>query len=188
MQLTNSSVNFSAWEEKENNVLLANGLIRQSENDEFGSMMLKSSVLERNDRGFMRDAIRVAFIQGEITFLEELIEKYKIVDGTDHNKLWGDHKIVVLEKLESDFTEAEIEASEDYESIDGYSVKMTSGEDDGEELSKDGVRIFRKTVLSHVSEEMNDVLVKHDAIDGSGARADSTLVDEAKKDFTPEKK
>ena len=180
MQLTSAKVLFSAWEEKEDNNLHADNLIRESsENADFGSMMLRSEVLERNERGFMRKAVRVAFIGGEIDFLETLIKDFKIKDGTDHNKLWGEHRITVEECLET-------ELPEDRDEYDnGFSVKLAGA--DGVELTKGGVLIYRKTYLSAVSEDIEDRLIQHDPIDSEGM-ANSELEEKSKGEFETETK
>jgi hypothetical protein len=161
MNLLQSSVLFAMWEVSDNTTqeqIINDGLLRLSKNEENAivSMKLMQTITERNDNSFMQDVDRVAFINGDLEYMQNLIKKYKIKVGTDHNSLFGEHKIVIHEMLESEI--AKLYPDDEHDG--GYTEKIRP--DTNEVLTKDGVAIYRKTLLVHESKDQSDILIAHD--------------------------
>jgi hypothetical protein len=137
------------WNEKEGNELTANGLIRINSNKpDFGSLMLMSTVVTLSN-GFLNKRNKVGFIVGSIEDLEATIAEYKLREGTDYSVAVAPHRIVTLEKLESELGE-EL----------GYREKINPTT--GEVLTKDGETIMWKTEVVPEGSDIVDRLIQHD--------------------------
>jgi len=158
-----SKINVAAWQEKEGNTLTDDKLIRINDNKpEFGSVMVSSQVREFAPGGFTNKRTKVAFITGRMEDLKEMIKDHKLKNGSDFNAIFGDHKIVTVEKLETQVGPK-----------DGFSEKMNPTT--GEILTSDGVTIVRRTYLVGETSPMVDVLIAHDR--------DEVAADPAVKEF-----
>ena len=90
------------WKEQEDAELSADGLIRINPNKpKFGSLMLISQVITLSS-GFMNKRNKVGFVVGELEDLEGIIAEKGIKEGTDWSVAVGPHRIVTLEKVESE--------------------------------------------------------------------------------------
>jgi hypothetical protein len=137
------------WNEKEGNELIANGLIRVNSNKpEFGSLMLMSTVVTLSN-GFLNKRNKVGFIVGSIEDLEATIAEYKLREGSDYSVAVAPHRIVTLEKLESELGE-EL----------GYREKINPTT--GEVLKKNGETIMWKTEVVPEGSDITDRLIQHD--------------------------
>lgn len=137
------------WNEKEGNELTANGLIRINTNKpEFGSLMLMSVVTSITN-GFLNKRNKVGFVVGSIEDLEGVISEYKLKEGTDYSVAVGPHRIVTLEKLESETPENQ-----------GYREKINPTT--GEVLTKDGETIMWKTEVVPEGSDIVESLIQHD--------------------------
>jgi len=137
------------WNEKEGNELTANGLIRINSNKpEFGSLMLMSTVVTLSN-GFLNKRNKVGFIVGSIEDLEATIAEYKLREGSDYSVAVAPHRIVTLEKLESELGE-EL----------GYREKINPTT--GEVLKKNGETIMWKTEVVPEGSDITDRLIQHD--------------------------
>lgn len=139
----------SKWEAKAGNELTANGLIRVNPNKpEFGSLMLISTVAALSN-GFMNVKNRVGFIVGRVADLTNMIKEYGLKEGDDFSAKVGPHRIVTLEKLES-----EAPANQ------GYREKINPTT--GEVLTKDGETIVWKTEVVAEGSDIQDTFIRHD--------------------------
>ena len=140
------------WNEKEGNTLTDDKLIRINDNKpEYGSMMVVSEAREFALGGFTNKKTRVAFITGLVEDLEGMIEEHKLKDGSNFNQVFGEHKIVVVEKLASEVGER-----------DGFSEKINPTT--GEVLYKGGEVIMRRTYLVGAASELADTMIEHDRV------------------------
>lgn len=140
----------SQWMEKEGNLLSEDKLIRINEaKPEYGSMMLVSPTVEIAPGGFLNKRNKVAFIAGTVEDLKAVIEEYKLKAGTDYSKVFGEHKIITVEKLESEVGPR-----------DGFSEKINPTTE--ETLTCEGEPIMRRTYLVPETAEAVDTLIEHD--------------------------
>lgn len=154
------------WEEKAGNELASNGLIRINPNKpEYGSLMLISSTVTISN-GFANTRNKIGFITGEVAGLEDMVSEYNLREGVDFSQAVSPHRIVTLEKVESDMT------SEDL----GYREKVNPAT--GEVLTKNGETIYWKTEVVSEGSDIVDTLVSHDR----------ETVDEAAAEFAEESK
>ena len=125
------------------------GLVRVNPNKpEYGSIMLMAVVMTVNNN-FLNARNRVAFVTGELHELETMINEYGLEEGSDFNEAAGPHRIVVLEKVQSEVGEEK-----------GYSEKINPST--GQILSKDGEVIYRKTLLVVYGSDIIDLTIDHD--------------------------
>jgi len=140
----------SKWQEKEGNELTANSLVRINTNKpEFGSLMLISQSVSLSN-GFLNKRNIVGFVTGRIEDLKEVIKSYGLKEGSDYSVAVGPTKIVTLEVLESELTDADL----------GYREKINPTS--GEILSKDGDNIHWKTEVVAEGNDMSDRYIAHD--------------------------
>lgn len=139
------------WKERENTEYSEDGLIRMNPNKpEFGSIMLSATVITIN-QNFLNKRNKVGFVTGKVEDLEDIIINNHLVEGSDFSKEVAPHRIVTLEKLES-------EVGEEL----GYSEKVNPST--GEVLSKDGQVIFRRTMVVEEGSDIVDALISHDSV------------------------
>ena len=144
------------WNEKAGNELTANGLIRINPNKpEFGSLML-IAVVATLSNGFMNVKNKVGFIVGRLEDLKNLISTYDLKEGDDYSKKVAPHRIVTLEKLESEVS-GQL----------GYREKINPTT--GEVLTKDGETIMWKTEVVAEGSDIYDTFIKHDAVEADAA-------------------
>lgn len=145
-----AKLRIAKWEAKEGNTLTANGLIRVNPNKpEFGSLMLISTSLKLSN-SFANVRPKVGFIVGRVTELEGMINEYNLKAGDDFSAKVGEpHKIVTLEKVESEIPENQ-----------GYRPKINPTT--GEHLTKDGEPIYWKTEVVAEGSDVHDVYLQHD--------------------------
>ena len=156
-------VKVTKWNKKDGDTYAANGLIRVNTNKpEYGSLMVMATTIVVTN-GFVNSNNKVAFLNGEVTQLETMINEYNLKDGVDFGLAVGPHRIVTLERVESDLGE-EL----------GYSPKINPTT--GEILTKDGETIYRKTELVAEGSDVIETLISHD-------REGDTVVDSAKAEF-----
>ena len=137
------------WNEKEGNELVANGLIRLNPSKpEFGSLMLMAQVITLSS-GFLNKRNKVGFVVGNVEDLEAVIKEYNLKEGTDYSVAVGPHKIVTLEKVESETPENQ-----------GYREKINPTT--GEILTKNGETIMWKTEVVSESSDIAETLIQHD--------------------------
>lgn len=145
-----SKLRVAKWQEKEGNQLTSNGLIRVNSNKpEFGSLMLITSSVTITG-GFANTRNKVGFITGEVEGLKQMISEYNLREGVDFSQAVAPHRIVTLEKVESEMTEADL----------GYRLKINP--DSGETLTKGGEDIYWKTEVVAEGSDIQDKLVQHD--------------------------
>ena len=150
------------WNEKEDTTYASNGLVRVNSNKpEYGSIMLMATTVVVAN-GFANTAKKVGFINGEVDQLKDMINEYNLRDGTDFNIAVAPHRIVTLEKIQSEIGE-EL----------GYSEKINPST--GEVLTKNGEIIFRKTEVVMEGSDVVDITITHDK--------ESVIADEAVADF-----
>jgi len=138
------------WNVKEGNTLTENKLIRINDNKpEFGSLMLISPVTELSAGGFLNKRNKVAFIVGRVEDLQTTITEFKLKEGTDFSVAVAPHRIVTLEKLESEVQENEY-----------YREKINPST--GEVLTKDGETIMWRTEVVAENSEIVDRKIVHD--------------------------
>lgn len=143
-------IRVAKWNQKEGNTLVAGDLVRVNDNKpEYGSMMVVSETREFSPGGFTNKRTKVAFIAGRVEDLEDMIQFDHLREGSDFNKIYGEHKIVTVEKLESEVGER-----------DGFQEKINPST--GEVLTKDGEAIMRRTYLVPETSELQDTLIEHD--------------------------
>lgn len=139
----------SKWEEKAGNELAANGLIRINPNKpEFGSLMLIAVVASLSN-GFMNVKNRVGFVVGRVADLTNLVKEFGLKDGDDYSAKVGPHRIVTIEKLQSEAPENQ-----------GYREKINPST--GEVLTKNGETIVWKTEVVAEGSDIQDTYIKHD--------------------------
>lgn len=147
-----AKLRIAKWELKDNaesTELVANGLVRVNPNKpEYGSMMLISSIAMLTN-GFMNVRNRIGFIVGRVTDLQDMIKEYNLKEGDDYSQKVGPHRIVVIEKLESEVPENQ-----------GYREKINPTT--GEVLTKNGETIFWKTEVVAEGSDIQDTYIKHD--------------------------
>jgi hypothetical protein len=144
----------SKWKEQEEAELSANGLIRINPNKpEFGSLMLISQVITLSS-GFMNKRNKVGFVVGELADLEELIADKGIKEGTDWSVAIGPHRIVTLEKVES---EVPLDKNG---TKSGYREKINPTTE--ETLTKYGEVIYWKTEVVAEGSDITDEYIQHD--------------------------
>lgn len=155
-------LSISKWEAKAGNELTANGLIRVNPNKrEFGSLML-ITVVSAISNGFLNVKNKVGFIVGRVADLENMIKAYDLREGDDFSKKVAPHRIVTLEKLESELDDTR-----------GWKEKMNPST--GEILTKDGETIMWRTEVVPEGSDTYDSFIKHDTV---------TAEDEAVKEFS----
>ncbi len=153
-----NEVLITAWQEKEGNTLNESKLIRINDNKpEYGSMMVSVQTREFSFGGFTNPRTRVAFIAGTVEDLEKMIKQHKLEAGTNFSKKFGEHKIVTVEKLESEVGPKS-----------GFTTKMNPSTK--EILTSGGETIMRRTYLvSATNEKVNDILIDHDKDEDAAA-------------------
>jgi hypothetical protein len=154
-------IKVTKWNAKEGDTYAANGLIRINANKpEYGSLMLMATTVVITS-GFANARNKVAFINGEVAQLETMISEYNLREGVDFSLAVGPHRIVTLEKVESELGD-EL----------GYSVKINPTT--GEILTKNGEPIYRKTEIVAEGSDIVDTVITFDR---------EAVVDEAKAEF-----
>ena len=154
------------WKEKPDTEYSEDGLIRlNTAKPEYGSIMLAAIVVGIQN-GFINSRKRIGFVSGNVKELEDILLKHEIVENSDFSTLVSPHRIVVLEKLES-------EIGDEF----GYIEKVNPST--GEILTKDSEVIFRKTEVVEEGSDIVDILISHDKIEVS---------DEASSEFEKSKK
>ena len=139
------------WKKKEDASYSDDMLIRLNTNKpEYGSIMLVATVISIVGT-YMNKRNRIAFVTSKVDDLQDLIEEYHLIAGSDFSAEVAPHRIVVLELLES-------EVGDEL----GYSEKVNPST--GEVLSKDGQVIFRKTQLVAEGSDIVDITITHDEI------------------------
>ena len=150
--------NVIKWKEKPDTEYSEDGLVRKNTSKpEYGSMMLTSSEVTIT-RGFANTRKKIGFVSGTIEELAEIITKHNLVEGSDFSALVAPHRIVVIEKVQSELN-GEL----------GYSEKMNPKT--GQILSKDGEVIYRKTEVVPQGSDIVDVLITHDKEDEAADNA-----------------
>jgi len=156
------------WDEKKGqNTITDDKLIRINDNKpEYGSMMVTHKTREFGMGGFTNPKTRVAFIAGTVEDLKVMIKENKLVAGSNFSDAFGDHKIIAVEKLESEVGPK-----------DGFSEKINPTT--GEILTKDDEKIMRRTYLvPTANENLVDVLIEHDReeveVEADAAKAEFT--------------
>jgi len=147
------------FQEKEGNDLVADGLIRITGNPsgdgvERGSMMLVSPTIEISGR-FVNERNKVGFITGEVTTLNKMIAKYGLKEGVDFSQAVAPHRIVTIEKLET-------EVDPDDQSFNVKAVPESNEAYGGTVLTKNGVPIVWKREVVPEGSDLVDTLIKHD--------------------------
>jgi len=139
------------WKEKVDSDYVADGLIRlNTAKPEFGSLMLTAHQIVVTN-GFVNNRKKIGFITGVVEELESIITTYNVVEGSDFSALVAPHRIVILEKVESEI-KGEF----------GYSEKINPKS--GQILAKDGEPIYRKTEVVEEGSDIKDTLITHDRI------------------------
>jgi hypothetical protein len=153
------------WKQKEDATYSEDGLIRLNTNKpEYGSLMLSTTVVTINNN-FLNKSRRVGFITGKVEDIEDIILTNNLTDGSDFSKEVSPHRIITLEKVESEMTE-------DHK---GFSEEINPST--GEVLSKEGQVIFRRTMVVSEGSDLVDTLVSHDSV---------PIDDEARAEFQKE--
>lgn len=157
----------SKWEEKAGNKLTANGLIRINPNKpEYGSMMLIASVATLSG-GFMNVRNKVGFVVGKVKDLENIIQEFNLREGDDYSQKLGPHRIVTIEKVESEIKEGQ-----------GYRQKINPSTD--QILTKDGEPIYWKTEVVAEGSDIHDELITHDVEEDLAIKEFQTQTQSAK--------
>jgi hypothetical protein len=144
------------WNEKEGAILEANGLIRVNANKpDYGSLMVLNSTIALSG-GFANRKTRVGFINGSVEDLKATIEEFKLREGTDFSAAVGPHRIVTIEKTES-------EVGDEL----GYREKINPST--GEVLTSNGETIYWKTEVVAEGSNVYDKFVQHDTEDVDAA-------------------
>ncbi len=157
----------SAWTEKDGNDLTDDKLIRiNPAKPEFGSLMLVSPTVVIAPGGFLNKRNITGFIAGNVEDLKAVVSEYKLKAGMDYSKVFGEHKIITVEKLESECRA---------DGKDGFRPKMNPTTE--EELTCEGELIKRRTYIVQDSLEAVDVLIDHDRED------EGVVVDPAQEEF-----
>jgi hypothetical protein len=155
-------LSIAKWKAKAGNELTANGLIRVNPNKpEYGSLMLITVVSELSN-SYLNTKNKVGFIVGRIADLESMIKAYDLKEGDDFSKKVAPHRIVTLEKLESDL-----------EDTRGWKKKMNPST--GEILTKNDETIMWRTEVVPEGSDVYDAYIKHDTV---------AVEDEAVKEFS----
>jgi hypothetical protein len=138
----------STWEEKEGNHLTADNLIRINPNKpRFGSLMLIAEDFMLNG-GFLGKRKRIGFVVSEVSMLKTIIKHFNLVEGVNFSETVAPHRIVVIEKLES---EAPVNK--------GFNEKINPST--RELLLRDGEKIMWKTEVVPESSDIQDILIPY---------------------------
>ena len=142
-------LNVTKWKEKADTEYSEDGLIRKNTvKPEYGSMMLVAiEVVITN--GFVNTKKKIGFISGKYDEMVDMIMKHNLVEGSNFSISVSSHRIVILEKLESEL-DGEL----------GYSEKINPST--GEILTKEGEIIYRKTEVVEEGSDVKDILITHD--------------------------
>ena len=114
------------------------------------------AVVATLSNGFMNVKNKVGFIVGRLEDLKNLISTYDLKEGDDYSKKVAPHRIVTLEKLESEVS-GQL----------GYREKINPTT--GEVLTKDGETIMWKTEVVAEGSDIYDTFIKHDAVEADAA-------------------
>jgi hypothetical protein len=176
------------WQEKDGaNTLTAKGLIRINDNKpEFGSLMLMTPNVVTINNGFMNTRDKVGFITGRLEDLKKTIKGKKLREGTDYSEVFGPHKIVTLEILESEFDEVKKNPDSEEPGDEGYREKINPST--GEILKKGKEVIFWKTEVVSEAGDVNDRLITHDRAGSSPQKDPATMEFTGKKGKKKDKK
>jgi len=137
------------WREKDNTEYSEDGLIRKNTvKPEYGSMMLVANEVVITN-GFVNTKKKIGFVSGNYDELVSMIEKHNLVEGSNFSVSVSPHRIVILEKLESEI-DGEL----------GYGEKVNPST--GEVLTKDNEVIYRKTEVVEEGSDIVDILITHD--------------------------
>ena len=164
-----NKVLISEWTVKDGNTLTEDKLIRINDNKpEYGSMMVSCQVREFAPGGFTNKRNKVAFIAGSVEDLKEMVKDDNLKAGTDFGKVYGAHKIITVEKLESEVGPR-----------DGFTVKKHGDPDRRDEvLTCGGEVIMRRTYLVPASnEQLVDILIDHDREEDAVAVTDPAVAE-----------
>lgn len=137
------------WKEKPDTEYSEDGLIRKNTfKPEYGSMMLVANEIVISN-GFVNTKKKIGFISGKYDELINMVEKHKLEDGSDFSTSVSPHRIVILEKVESEVN-GEL----------GYAEKVNPSTN--QILSKEGEPIYRKTEVVEEGSDIVDILITHD--------------------------
>lgn len=137
------------WEQKEGNQLTSNGLIRVNPNKpEYGSLILLHVAMSISN-GFANKRTKVGFITGAVDDLKDMITSFGLKEGSDFSEKVAPHKIVTIEKVESEVPENQ-----------GFREKINPTT--GEVLTKNGESIYWKTEVIAEGLDTHDELIQHD--------------------------
>lgn len=159
-------LNVTKWKEKADTEYSEDGLIRKNTfKPEYGSMMLVANEVVITN-GFVNTKKKIGFISGKYDELVNMIEKHNLVEGSNFSVAVSPHRIVVIEKVESEI-DGEL----------GFTEKKNPST--GQILAKDGEVIYRKTEVVEEGSDIVDILITHDK--------ESEVQDEAKSEFATKK-
>lgn len=174
----------STWEEKEGNELVANNLIRLNpRKPQYGSMKLIATDFVLMN-GFMGKRKRIGFVVSEASMLKTIIKHFNLEEGMDFSKAVAPHRIVVIEKLESEAPENK-----------GFNEKINPSTN--EYLLRDGEKIMWKTEVVPEGMDVQDTLIPYNETvpmyagnerEPVLAHDDLIFIGEAKVDITISKK
>jgi hypothetical protein len=159
-------LNVTKWKEKPDTEYSEDRLIRKNTlKPEYGSMMLVANEVVITN-GFVNTKKKIGFISGNYDELMTMVEKHNLTEGSNFSISVSPHRIVVLEKLESELS-GEL----------GYSEKVNPST--GEILTKESEVIYRKTEVVEEGSDIVDILITHDKTAG--------IQDDAKGEFKTQK-
>ncbi len=137
------------WKEKPDTEYFEDGLIRKNTlKPLYGSMILVAEEIVISN-GFVNSRKKIGFITGKYDELVTMIDKYNLVDGVNFSTVVAPHRIVVLERVESELN-GEL----------GFNEKINPTSK--QILSKDGEPIYRKTEVVEEGSDIVDILISHD--------------------------
>ena len=142
------------WEDKDGNTLSENGLIRiNTEKPDYGSLML-FAVVTSISNGFVNKRNKVGFVTGTIEDLDAIIEEYGLKEGSDYSELVSPHRIVTLEKIQSEVPVDKNGGNS------GYKEKINPETE--QILTKYGEPIFWKTEVVDEGSDITNEFIQHD--------------------------
>jgi hypothetical protein len=159
-------LNVTKWKEKVDTEYSEDGLIRKNTlKPLYGSMILTAEEITIKD-GFVNSRKKIGFITGKYDELVTMITKYGLIEGTNFSVAVAPHRIVVLERVESELN-GEL----------GFTEKINPSTK--QILSKDGEPIYRKTEVVEEGSDIVDILISHDK--------DTEVTDTGLKEFATDK-
>ena len=138
--------------------IVKNGLIRVNPNKpEYGSLMLINRTYTIVN-GFANPKNKVGFITGKVDDLQKMVDQFHLREGDDFSQKVAPHRIVTLEKTES-------ELGDDL----GYREKINPST--GETLTHGGEVIYRKTEVVSEGSDIVDRYLTHDTAESESEAA-----------------